>query len=185
MPETNRTEYDGAKWMRSPNYDIGRGGAGPERLEVHLLQGVGGWFQNPESGASTHYVVDQKGDVVQCVREKDTAWGNGRIEKGAKKWWNKTGNPNRVTISIEHVKSARDNSNQLTTAQKKASFKLIANIIKRNPWIKPKWADDTGGITGHHSISPKSRAKCPGPFPWDELFQYLNKQGNQRFIKKT
>jgi len=83
-------------------------------------------------------------------------------------------NPNYVTISIEHVKSSTDNSNELTAAQKAASFKLINNIVARNPGIKKVWADSAGGVTGHFSISPSSRARCPGPFPWAQMYQSLN-----------
>jgi len=88
------------------------------------------------------------------------------------------GNPNAVTISIEHVKSATDNSNELTAAQRQASWRLIRNIIARNPGIKAKWADSTGGITGHYSISPISRVRCPGPFPWSEMFEAIGASGD-------
>jgi N-acetyl-anhydromuramyl-L-alanine amidase AmpD len=37
-------------------------------------------------------------------------------------------------------------------------------------------ADAIGGITGHSSIDPVSRSHCPGPYPWDELFTYLNQK---------
>ncbi|ODN06536.1 N-acetylmuramoyl-L-alanine amidase A [Orchesella cincta] len=139
-------------------------------------EGIGAWFQNPSSQVSAHYVVDQQGVVAQCVRERDTAWANGRIEAGADPWW--TTNPNAVTISIEHVKSATDNSNELTAAQRQASWRLIRNIIARNPGIKAAWADSTGGITGHYSISPISRERCPGPFPWAEMFEAIGGSGD-------
>jgi len=83
-------------------------------------------------------------------------------------------NPNLITISIEHVKSSTDNSNEITEAQKAATIALSKNIIARNPGIKKAWADSTGGITGHYSISPISRERCPGPFPWAEYYAGIN-----------
>ena len=82
-------------------------------------------------------------------------------------------NPNYVTISIEHVKPSTDNSDALTAAQKDASFKLVRDIVSRWPAIRTAWANSAGGITGHFSISPISRERCPGPYPWDELFAFL------------
>lgn len=93
-------------------------------------------------------------------------------------WSASSPGPNQVTISIEHVKSNTDNSNELTEAQKTASWRLITNIISRNPGIKTVWADSTGGITGHFSMSPASRERCPGPFPWQNLFTHLNGASN-------
>ena len=39
-------------------------------------------------------------------------------------------------------------------------------------------ADNNTGITSHASIDPVNRARCPGAYPWDALFAYLN-GGNQ------
>jgi len=171
----------GAIWMPSPNRVEGRGGNTVKWLILHGTAGgasaedIGHYFQNPASEVSTHYVVGQDGSVVQCVNEADTAWGNGRVEAGADSWWG-TPNPNQVTISIEHVKSLTDNSNEITAAQKTASWRLISNILARNPGIRPYFANSNGGLTGHFSMSPGSRDRCPGPFPWEDLFTHLNGQ---------
>jgi len=170
----------GAKWMPSPHFYSGRNGHIAKYLIIHGTAGgssaeaIGQWFQNPDSQAATHYVVGQDGTVVQCVLESNAAWGNGRIETGADTWWSSSVNPNYLTISIEHVKSSTDNSNELTVAQQDASFKLIKNIVARNPSIQKLWAGSNGGITGHFSVSPGSRARCPGPFPWAQMYQSLN-----------
>jgi hypothetical protein len=37
-----------------------------------------------------------------------------------------------------------------------------------------RWADASGGITGHYSLDPVNRGRCPGPYPFDELFAFLN-----------
>jgi hypothetical protein len=38
-------------------------------------------------------------------------------------------------------------------------------------------ADDNTGIASHADIDPVNRARCPGTYPWSELFAYL--AGNQ------
>jgi len=89
-------------------------------------------------------------------------------------WTSSNPSPNQVTISIEHVKPSTDNSDSITAAQRDASLNLVKNIIARNPGIKTHYADSTGGITGHYSVSPPSRERCPGPYTWEELFTFLN-----------
>jgi len=173
-----QTDQPGAISMPSPHHYNGRNGYTVKWLIIHGTAGgssaenIGAWFQNPDAQSATHYVVGRDGHIVQSVREADGAWGNGRIEAGADSWWSV--NPNYVTISIEHVKPSTDNSDVITELQKQASFNLVRDIISRNPGIRKAWATSAGGITGHYSISPISRERCPGPYPWDELFAFLN-----------
>lgn len=118
---------------------------------------------------SAHYAVGRAGDVAQMVREADAAWANGVVQPGADPWW--TDNPNRYTISIEHVNDAQ-NASPLTESQRDASFALIADICRR-VGIPARPADAAGGIAGHASITPVTRAHCPGAYPWDALWAYL------------
>lgn len=142
-------------------------------------QSIAEYFQgteNTNNPVSAHYIIGKDGFVVQCNREADGAWANGYITSGL--WWKDLGvNPNNVTISIEHVKYASDNSDELTLAQKRASFALIQHICARNN-IPPRQADKNGGITGHFSIDPVNRSRCPGNYPFDELWQFLGEQGD-------
>jgi len=167
-------DYKSAIWMPNQNFFPNTGKK--SFLILHgtaggsSAQGIANFFKGTEGTdhpASTHYIVGQDGTVVQTVHEKDGAYGNGVVTSD-----NWSGNPNFYTISIEHVKSATDNSNQLTEAQKQASFKLVKDICQRNN-IGMHDADDTTGITGHFAIDPVSRARCPGPYPWAELWDYL------------
>lgn len=141
-------------------------------------QAVAAYFQagapQPDGSlaeVSAHYVVGQNIDeIVQCVSENDGAGANGILEPGHDPWW--SGNPNLITFSIEHVDPSPDNSTPLTSAQKQSSFALVYDICTR--WNIPmRPADENGGITGHYSISPQSRSRCPGDYPWDELWTYL------------
>lgn len=169
------SDYAGAIWSPNGNFfpDTGKksflilhgtaGGSSAQKIAAYFKGTEGG--SNP---VSSHYIVDQAGAVVQCVLEKDGAYAQGVVNNA-----NWTGNPNTYCISIEHVKSTSDNSEPLTPAQQAASFALIKDICQRND-IGMHDADYNTGITGHFSIDPVNRARCPGNYPWDELWNYLN-----------
>ncbi|HEY4389194.1 MAG TPA: N-acetylmuramoyl-L-alanine amidase [Ktedonobacteraceae bacterium] len=170
------TDEDGAIWIPSYNYFPGREGHKPRWLIIHGTAGftsaeeVGYYFQRAD--VATHYTIGLDGLIVQSVRESEGAWGNGYVMEGHDPWWSHELNPNLVTISIEHVKLSRDNSDELTELQKQASFRLVKNICQRHD-IPGRPADEQGGITGHFSMDPVNRSFCPGPYPWEELFAYL------------
>lgn len=152
-------------------------------------QAIAQYFQG--AGVSAHYVIGQDGQIVQCNRESDGAWADGIIDgiptaglpfrtqsDGVHRddWWDPNGtNPNNLGIAIEHCKPSTDNSDELTPAQKAASFWLVNDICTRHG-IPKRFADANGGITGHFSIDAVSRQRCPGTYPWQELFDYLNEE---------
>jgi N-acetyl-anhydromuramyl-L-alanine amidase AmpD len=160
----------------SPFHWNGREGYKPRWIILHGTAGPGAvsWFQNPQSNVSANYVVERDGSVVCCVEEEHAAWGNGVLTKGHASFWDERINPNLVTISIEHTKLTNDNSDRLTTAQQNASFALIQDICLRHA-IPGKEADAQGGITGHYSLDPINRSRCPGPYPWNELWAFLKR----------
>jgi N-acetyl-anhydromuramyl-L-alanine amidase AmpD len=166
----------GTIWFPSHNYFPGRTSHRPRWIIIHGTAGfnsaqeVGRYFQTAD--VATHYTIGRDGTIVQSVSEEDSAWGNGGITEGHDPWWSRSLNPNYVTISIEHVKPHRDNSDELTEAQQAASFQLVRHICARHQ-IPPGPADASGGITGHRSMNPVNRSFCPGPYPWDALFTYL------------
>jgi hypothetical protein len=172
-------DYAKAIWMPNNNYfpDTGKksfiivhGTAGGSSAE-----GIANYFKGTEGGSepvSSHYIVGQDGTVVQTVLEKDGSYANGVVNNA-----NWTGNPNYYTISIEHVKPDDANATSLTPEQQRASFELIKDICERNG-IGKHDADDSTGITSHASIDPVNRARCPGDYPWDTLWTYL--QGGQQ-----
>src|SRR5882762_3579179 len=171
-------DYKNAIW--SPNTNFFPDSGKKSFLILHGTAGgssareIASFFQGTEGSGnpvSSTYIVDQAGVIVQTVLEKDGAWGNGVVTNP-----NWLGNPNTYTISIEHVKPDYANATALTPAQQAASFALIKDICQRNG-IGMHDADDTTGITGHFSIDPVNRARCPGNFPWDELWAYLANGG--------
>lgn len=135
--------------------------------------------QGTDNPVSAHFVIDKDGSVVRCNNLSDGAWGNGVLEAGHDAAWDHLlypngsyVNPNNVTLSIEHVKFANDNADQLTDAQKTSSFKLIAALCDAFA-IPRHMLDTSGGITGHYSLAPQSRAHCPGSYPFAELMKFL------------
>lgn len=174
------SDYPGAIWMPNNNFFPNTG-----KKSFIILHGTAGgtdaegiakYFQGTEgtpNPVSSHYVVGKDGHVVQTIAESNGAYGNGVVTNSS---WQ--GNPNNYTISIEHVKNQKnaagefDNSDSLTPAQQSASFALIKDICQRNG-IGMHEADYTTGITGHFSIDPINRSRCPGTYPWDALWQYL------------
>lgn len=181
---------DGDLQILNNNAFPGRNGNQPIAIIVHgtASNGVSSavstahYFQSTQGGnnpVSAHYVIDKDGIVVRCNNPGDGAWGNGILEDGYDPIWKTLlhphgsfVNPNNVTISIEHVKFDKDNHDQITDAQKTASFQLIEALCDEFR-IPKQMISTTGGITGHFSISPQSRAHCPGPYPFDELISYL------------
>ena len=175
------TDYDPATWIPTTHFWSGRRGYTPRWI---ILHGSGGGssaetvardFQGDDPPTSAHYVVGLSGEIVQSVAESDSAWANGILSAGHDAWWSPSLNPNFQTLSIELVKTDAGNRNQLTQAQKQATFALIAHLCQK--WnIPAQLASAAGGVTGHQSIDPVSRANCPGVFPWDELWAYLAAQ---------
>jgi N-acetyl-anhydromuramyl-L-alanine amidase AmpD len=163
------TDYQKALWIPNNNFFPD---SGPKRMIVihgtaggSSATGIAVYFENTEgtdNPVSSHYIVDQAGNVVQTVLEKDGAWGNGIVNNPAFEGEN----PNDYTVSIEHVKADNMNSFALTDAQKSASFALIKDISTRHgiPYAE---------IIPHSLIDPVNRAHCPGAFPWEELKAFL------------
>jgi len=47
-------------------------------------------------------------------------------------------------------------------------------------------ADASGGITGHFSTDPVNRSRCPGAYPWDQLWAFLKGEGDMgRILELT
>lgn len=179
-------QYPGSEWIPTNHNWKGRAGRKIRYIILHgtaspklkTAQDVGHYYQETQRETSAHYVVGKDGHVVQCVAEEDTAWANGNMSKGHAPWWGKDGNPNFETISIEIVHIDPHNNDPMTEEQRLSVFSLVAYMVHKWDLIQPTWANETGGITGHFSIDPVGRWFCPGPFPWVDLFAYLESPTN-------
>lgn len=153
------------------NHAKGRRGAFPvDCIVIHVTEGnaasVRAWFHNSDAQVSSHYMVQKDGQVVQFVREADTAWANGRVNNPTSKLVKerKEANPNWWTISIEHEGSGHE---ELTPVQRSATLQLIRDIQSRNHRI----TTDRTHIVGHHEIF--SLKTCPGAISVDRLVNEL------------
>lgn len=166
------------EWVGTPNYTKGRNGRKPIAIVNHITAGKYpgclSWLRNPASKASANYLVTKAGKILQLVRDEDTAWANGGVNKPSWPLYDGT-NPNRYTISIEHEALAGET---LTEAQYQATLWLHRQLV-----AKHGIPVDRDHIIGHYRIDSVNRANCPGPkFPWDRLFADL-KGGNQKMAK--
>jgi len=136
-------------------------------------QGIANYFATSDVQASAHFIIDQQGVIAQGISVLMAAWGNGIITAGHASFIREDINPNMYTVSIEHCKIHDDNSDALTPIQAQKSFELNACLC--DTYGIPKRAGDiNGGIISHADIDPINRARCPGPYPWNDLFDYLN-----------
>src|SRR5260221_7885777 len=141
-------------------------------------EAVANFFINDPARASSHFIIGQDGEIVQCVHLVNGAGANCCVETGYNPYWNtllqQFGNLNRCTISIEHVDSASDNSTPLTAAQQASSFKLVKWLVDQYGFnITPDGHGQMVDIKGHNTIDQINRARCPGNYPWSELQTYL------------
>lgn len=156
------------KWNPSPNFTLGRNGKKIIAIVDHITAGTFpgclSWLCNPNAKASAHYLINQKGEVYQLVREADTAWHAGGVNKPSWKLYDGT-NPNKYTIGIEH----EGFDGTLTEAQYQATLQLHKELCE-----KYNIPIDRDHIIGHYQIDSVNRPNCPGPnFPWARLMKDL------------
>ena len=95
-----------------------------------------GWFQDPDSDVSAHYLIDPQGQIIQMVKEKDVAWH-------AREY-------NTSSIGIEHVGKTSD-PNWATEAMYEASAALVDYLCE-----KYNIPIDRSRIRGHDELYDKS-----------------------------
>lgn len=184
-----QADYSAAVFVGGPNFDAGRGGHIPKYICIHGTaspsQDIDWWAARASTRGGVHYMVGRAfykilgidTQVIQMVREADSAWGNGfpsmaHPPAGCVPFFSGV-DPNQETISIEHVKFNTDNSDSLTQAQTQATI-LLCEYLCTKYSIPRRWADASGGFLMHAQIDPVSRSFCPGPFPWGQLFSALS-----------
>ena len=157
------------EWAASPNFSKGRNGKKIIAIVNHITAGAFpgclSWMRNPQAKASAHYLITRQGKIYQMVRDEDTSWHAGAVNKPSWPLYDSS-NPNRYTIGIEHECLS---GGLLTEAQYKATVELHMMLI-----AKYNIPIDKDHIIGHYRIDSVNRPNCPGPsFPWDRLFSDL------------
>lgn len=158
--------------VQSPtqNFTTGRKGHTPIAVVFHVEDGTEdgtmSWFKNPASQVSAHYSVARDGTIHQYVKEEDSAWAVGIVNKPIWKNYIPGVNPNYYTISIEHEGHPEDGFTDIQIAN---SIKLATEIVKR--WNIPVDADH---LIGHNQLDTVTRAHCPGDkFPFDKVISTI------------
>jgi len=167
------------EWAPSPNYGKGRKGRKIIAIVSHITAGTFpgclSWMRNPQAKASAHYLVTRQGKIYQMVRDEDTSWHAGAVNKPSWPLYDGS-NPNRYTIGIEHEALPGE---RLTEMQYQATLWLHKQLI-----AKHGIPIDEGHIIGHYRIDSVNRPNCPGPgFPWQRLFSDL--KGSEEVVYKT
>ena len=156
----------------SPNYSVGRNGHSPSVIVNHitagLMPGCLTWLCNPDSQASSHYLIAKTGIVYQLVCDNNTAWTCGDVQKPTWPLLEPGMNPNTISLNIEH--EALSPWEALTEPQYEASLALHRMLCAKH--FIPQ---DALHIIGHSALNSQSRANDPGPlFPWERLIRDLN-----------
>lgn len=166
-------------WKGTPNFTEGRSLGKPVAIVDHIMagtmEGSDKWLRNPQSQASAHFGIAKDGRIWQWVKETDSAWSNGIVNKPnlAIGWLAKAIADgqwiNALTISIEHEGQPGDT---FTEAQYQATLWLHRKLIAA--WNIPV---DSNHIIKHADIDGVNRPYCPGPnFPFKRLFADLQQQ---------
>ena len=157
------------EWAASPNYGKGRNGKKIIAIVNHITAGTFpgclSWMRNPQAKASAHYLVTRQGKIYQMVRDEDTSWHAGAVNKPSWPLYDGS-NPNRYTIGIEHEALPGE---RLTEMQYQATLWLHRRLIE-----KYGIPADRDHIIGHYQIDSVNRPNDPGPqFPWGKLLADL------------
>ena len=177
---------------KSANINKGRNGWKPDIIVCHITEGnfdgAVSWLCNPDSQASTHFVVAKDGRVSQLVDLQDTAWGNGTTTtSGDSRFYGNSNiqtvkdrktNANYYTFSIEHEGFYKDSKGSLTEAQLSATVEVMKFIIQETKRIYGVDIPiDRQHIIGHYDVAPKWKPNCPGQnYPFDEIIKRLKPQ---------
>lgn len=169
------TDYGPAIWRGpSPNQSARPSGSigNVHMVVIHTCQGnysgCWSWLNNPNAGASAHYVVSRGTEITQLVREYRRAWHiaasyDCNKNRGHDCWRNGYSS-NHFTIGIEHAGFV---SQSYPSSQINASAKLTCDITQDHSIPRNR-----SHIWGHEEMQPWNRSD-PGPnWPWST---YMNK----------
>lgn len=155
-------DYPGATWMPAhpSNYRTGRT-QHAQLIIIHCTDGheraqpVAEMWQEPNHKSSAHLVVDQAGEVYQCVRLVDTAWHAHAV--------------NGISIGVEHCARTPgelgkgDAGLPPSDAQYASSAKLVAWLC-----VQLGLTPSRVCIMGHaEADASTTHADCPNGCGWD------------------
>lgn len=147
----------------SSNYSSGRNGQNIRWYVIHVAEGsywgTISWFQNPDSNASTHYVIENDSDpeLTQMVDESDIGWHAGNWDY------------NQHSLGIEHAGYVGSTYWTDATYRKSARLAQWAGEtygfpleVKRFDVAPCSASSGTGGIIGHDQIPDPDNCSAGG-----------------------
>ena len=145
------------KLLTKTNYRKGSGKAN-KYIVIHYVGSTGGaeenckYFQSNYRGASAHYFVGHKGEIWQCVEDKDVAW-----HVGANSYKHPyCRNTNSIGIELCCRKKA-DGTWYFEEETVGAAIELTKELMK-------KYNIPVGNVIRHYDVTGKV---CPEPFVRD------------------
>ncbi|MDP6440596.1 MAG: N-acetylmuramoyl-L-alanine amidase, partial [Pelagibacteraceae bacterium] len=110
-----------------------------------------------KSKVSCHYLINEKGQIINIIPDNHTAWHAGKSR------WGKLSSLNKYSIGIELVNPGHN------FGYKKFRKKQISSLIQLIKKLIKKYNINKKNIVGHSDIAPL-RKKDPGEkFPWKIL----------------
>ena len=146
------------RWHASPNFGARRDGLLPTLVVIHYtaMESCEAALErlcDPVYEVSSHYLISNKGDILQLVEEEMRAWHAGAGE------WMGQDDINSRSIGIE-----LDN-----TGATPFSEPQMAALEALLPGILQSWSIPPEGVIGHSDMAP-GRKFDPGPrFDWQRL----------------
>ena len=114
-------------------------------------------LKNPKYKVSCHYLINRKGEVIQMVDDRNTAWHAGKSR------WKKFTNLNESSIGIELVnKGHRFGYQNFTNIQ-------IKNLILLCKKLKKKYRIKKENFLGHSDVAPLRKIDPGEKFPWKKI----------------
>ncbi len=152
------------KSVPSPNFNDRRDSKKPCYIILHYTDTKDtvealSYLCNPEAEVSSHYVIEQDGNILQLVDEEKRAWHAGKSE------WKGETDMNSVSIGIELVNPGH------TYGLEPFPDIQIEKLIILCKQIMTRWGIPPENVLGHEDIAP-GRKIDPGPlFPWQTLIE--------------
>ena len=154
------------------NYRAGRTMA-VEYIVMHYVGALGGaednanyYANHANVSASAHYFVGCDGEIVQSVKESDTAWhcGGGLQGSGGAAFYKKCLNSNSIGIEMcvrkrsTETMSAADKDWYFEEKTVEAAQGLVRELMER-------YGIESGHVIRHYDVTGKI---CPAPYVQDE-----------------
>jgi len=112
---------------------------------------------SPDSGVSSHYVVNEDGTVLRLVDERKRAWHAGAS------YWRGITDVNSASIGIEIVNPGHEFGYRPFPGDQIAAVVCLTHEIRKRHDIPP------ANVVGHSDVAP-ARKQDPGElFPWEKL----------------